>query len=299
MIRRPSIETKINHERWLVSYSDFITLLFAFFVVMYSVSQVNETKYRTLSETLEHAFNAKDSTKGSESTDRHEITLAALGDIQEQMESALQGVINDGTVTLNGNQFWVEIEIDANAFFASGKAQPSQEARRVLNKVASILAPFDNAVSIAGHTDDLPISNSEFQNNWELSAARAVSVVNLLAFAGVDPTRLSAVGYGEYRPIAPNDTEEGRRANRRVVLRVEQAQAEVPTVSAAESVGAGSSLPASGDESATLDLSVSDDAAKLESEPVSEEGLPETVEPVKLRSGGLLFTSDPERSRNR
>lgn len=207
MIRRQPIETKINHERWLVSYADFITLLFAFFVVMYSVSQVNETKYRTLSETLGNAFSSSaKKTNKNRSPDTTEAEVAPLKQIEQQLEQALSGVLATGEVTLNGNQNWVEIVIDANSFFSSGQATPSDEARTVLNKVADIISPFDNAVAVGGHTDDTPINNAQFKNNWELSSARAVTVVNLLAFAGVSPERMSAVGYGEYRPIADNQT---------------------------------------------------------------------------------------------
>lgn len=113
MIRRQPIETKINHERWLVSYADFITLLFAFFVVMYSVSQVNETKYRTLSETLGNAFSSSaKKTNKNRSPDTTEAEVAPLKQIEQQLEQALSGVLATGEVTLNGNQNWVEIVIE-------------------------------------------------------------------------------------------------------------------------------------------------------------------------------------------
>lgn len=297
MLRRPSLDTKINHERWLVSYADFITLLFAFFVVMYSVSQVNETKYKTLSETLETAFNSsssKQSKQNSENQSAAEPSLAPLKQLESELEKALEGVLQTGDVKLNGNQEWVEIAIDANSFFPSGRAAPTTEARALLRKVADVLAPFDNAVAIGGHTDDIPISNAEFKNNWELSAGRAVSVVNLLAFSGVDPKRLSAVGYGEYRPVASNETEEGRTANRRVVLRVERGAADIPKVDSTEGLELqrtrGESGPTAGADS--LDSSSEQDSNGSNQEPRPLE----TVEPVKLRNGGLLFTSDPDQA---
>ncbi|WGP00347.1 flagellar motor protein MotB [Saccharophagus degradans] len=286
MIRRQPIETKINHERWLVSYADFITLLFAFFVVMYSVSQVNETKYRTLSETLGNAFSSSaKKTNKNRSPDSTEAEVAPLKQIEQQLEQALSGVLATGEVTLNGNQNWVEIVIDANSFFSSGQATPSDEARTVLNKVADIISPFDNAIAVGGHTDDAPINNAQFKNNWELSSARAVTVVNLLAFAGVSPERMSAVGYGEYRPIADNQTPEGRSANRRVVLRVARDRADIPKVIAPNAIPQ-SEMP----------------ATPANPEPVVNPGpaeeQPETVEPVRLKNGGLLFTNDPDRARN-
>lgn len=304
MIRRQRIETKINHERWLVSYADFITLLFAFFVVMYSVSQVNETKYRTLSETLESAFSSVSSKKSTasestQSTPNSSVNVAQLAKLESEFEKALSGVLATGEVTMNGNQNWVEITIDANTFFAVGKAAPVDEARKVLADIAEVIAPFGNAIAVGGHTDNDPINNAEFKNNWELSSARAVAVVNLLSFEGVDPARMSAVGYGEHRPIADNTTEAGRSANRRVVLRVERDKAQIPKVApslAVDSAITPSSATALG-ENTSADTSGNVDAA-LSNEAEGEAERPETVEPVKLRNGGLLFTSDPDRARS-
>ncbi len=317
MIRREPIETRINHERWLVSYSDFITLLFAFFVVMYSVSQVNETRYRELSETLSQAFDGSpnDATPNEQASQSPvEIPeLADLSEVQKQLENTLQGLVQQSRVSLSGNEDWVEIDINANLIFASAQAELSKEAETIFTQIADVLAPYDNAVQVSGHTDDIPISNAQFANNWELSSARAVSVVNWLAFNGVNPLRLSAVGYGEYRPVADNNTEAGRAKNRRVVLRVARERAEQP----AQDVNAlfsTASLSSEGEtERAEAELTETDltetDLTETESNEAAasekgqsgqiEEETDKKIEPIKLDNGGLLFTNDQDSPRNR
>ncbi len=290
--RRVSIETKINHERWLVSYSDFITLLFAFFVVMYSVSQVNENKYRVLSETLQSAFSQGVRAPGTE----RESKLASLEQLETELSDVLGGLINQGALSVWGNEDWVEIEINANVLFDSASAEPSSQAKTVFAEVADVLAPFENAVAVSGHTDDIPIRNANFSSNWELSSARAVAVVNLLAYEGVDPTRLSAIGYGEYQPIADNSTEQGRAKNRRVVLRVAREKVAAPR-EGAQNVMAESGVAAVDDESAAQQFAAElnpETRPETSPEPSIEPRPENVIEPIKLPNGGLLFTSDPK-----
>lgn len=297
MIRRVPIETKINHERWLVSYSDFITLLFAFFVVMYSVSQVNETKYKQLSETLTEAFEGRkvavplDANTQEQVNQRSANDLAELSEVQKELETALEGLVQAKTVNLSGNEDWVEIEINANLIFSSAKAQLSSEAKTIFSQIADVLAPYENAVEISGHTDNIPISNSAFANNWELSSARAVSVVNWLAYNSVQPERLSAVGYGEYRPIADNATEDGRAANRRVVLRVARDRAEQPKQQARAMLA--------NDGVILENEGVNTEEISTDTPPEPEQVPAPIIEPVKLDNGGLLFTNDPDSPRNK
>lgn len=296
MIRRDPIETKINHERWLVSYADFITLLFAFFVVMYSVSQVNEAKYKQLANTLTLTFaGAQTNTTGNEQTEQlynaPEQSLGELSDVQQQLDTTLQGLVQQSRVSLSGNEDWVEIDINASLIFDSGEAELSKEAQQIFNQIADVLAPYENAVEVSGHTDDVPISNAEFANNWELSSARAVAVVNWLAYNGIKPERLAAVGYGEYRPVADNATAEGKAANRRVVLRVARERAEQPkqqvqNVLTGAEVLIEQQTPPQGE------------TEQLPSENTSIEDTPK-IEPIKLENGGLLFTNDPDTPRNR
>ncbi|WP_017939583.1 flagellar motor protein MotD [Zestomonas thermotolerans] len=232
MARRRHHEEHENHERWLVSYADFITLLFAFFVVMYSISSINEGKYKILSETLVGVFNQPDRSikpipvgeerprtppqEPESESGIHETR--ALQDIAESMREALGELIDGGQVTVRGHETWVEIELSSALLFSSGDAIPANQAFGILEKVAKVLAPYRNPVRIEGFTDDRPIATAQFPSNWELSAARAASVVRMLIMNGVAPERLAAVGYGEFQPVADNSTAEGRARNRRVVL---------------------------------------------------------------------------------
>ncbi|WP_455199016.1 flagellar motor protein MotD [Kaarinaea lacus] len=229
-----------KHDRWLVSYADFVTLLFAFFVVMYSISFINEGKYRVLSDSISLAFDPR-----KENLDirierpvqpAEQVPLAIsrlrpelrkvdqireedsleLKSIASRVKQDLTDLIDKDLVSIKEKDLWLEVEIKSSILFPSGSASPSGLADPVLNKIAAILENYDNQVQVEGFTDNVPITNEIYPSNWELSAARAASVVHLFTKAGVDPIRLSAVGYGEYRPIASNDTEQGRGKNRRV-----------------------------------------------------------------------------------
>lgn len=244
MRRKRAQEEPHDHERWLVSYADFITLLFAFFVVMYSVSSVNEGKYKVLSETLEGVFNATqrsispiqmgqqtsappksdapvlqpfdtpDRTKGSATGDE----VRRIREIADRFTTSLQKVIGQGLVSINENDQWIELSMRDSVLFASGDAVPVDQAFPLLDKVAAILKDYPNAILVEGFTDNVPIHSASYPSNWELSAARSAAIVRLLTFGGVNPARMAAVGYGEHQAIARNDTAEGRKRNRRVVL---------------------------------------------------------------------------------
>ncbi|MFN3580621.1 MAG: flagellar motor protein MotD [Pseudomonas sp.] len=240
-MRRRRQEEHENHERWLVSYADFITLLFAFFVVMYSISSVNEGKYKVLSDTLVGAFN-----QPQRAIDPIQVGLEvprgigrseepgllgndgdgsgagsdALNDITQAMQSAFGDLIQAGDLEVRGNELWIEIELNSSLLFPSGDALPLDEAFNLIERIANILSPYDNPIHVEGFTDNIPINSRLYPTNWELSAARAASVVRMLGTGGVSPDRLAAVGYGEFRPVADNTTAAGRRANRRVVLLV-------------------------------------------------------------------------------
>lgn len=237
MPRRRSHEEPENHERWLVSYADFITLLFAFFVVMYSISSLNEGKYKILSDSLVGVFNQPDRavkpipigeerprttqpdvSQVDEPLQSSQEPIDPLESIMHSMREAFADLIDSKQLTVRGNELWVEIELNSSLLFPSGDALPNDHAFDLLEKVARILAPFDNPIHVEGFTDNLPISTDKFPTNWELSAARAGSVVRMLAADGVAPSRLAAVGYGEFQPIADNSTAEGRARNRRVIL---------------------------------------------------------------------------------
>ncbi|MDV3238370.1 MAG: flagellar motor protein MotD [Gammaproteobacteria bacterium] len=268
MARKQKHEEHENHERWLVSYADFITLLFAFFVVMYALSSVNEGKYRVLSDSLVAAFRSAPRSmdpvqlgeiqrtvdSGSQSV-IGEPSLIALpipvvpdvvseSDLQqsrprprppgaagpagyvdpgvqhiaEAIVEAMGGLIRDDLIRVRRDERWLEVEIRSSILFPSGSARLTPDSFPILEQLAKILAPFPNPIHVEGFTDNVPISTVQYLSNWELSAARAASVVHLFTDYGVEPGRMAAIGYGEYKPVAPNDTPEGRARNRRVVL---------------------------------------------------------------------------------
>jgi len=226
-----------NHDRWLISYADFITLLFAFFVVMYAISAVSETKYRILSSALGNAFGKT----SPSATPVPQLTPAALPPevgqrtleqqqaIEEQTHmtevasnllEVMGPLVKEGKVRVTQSRRGVSIEINANVLFEPGRAELEPGSLAVLSAVAEHLRDEPFNLEITGHTDVMPIRNSVFASNWELSAVRATSVVRLLADSGIAPERLYAIGREASNPIASNATAEGRARNRRVELMI-------------------------------------------------------------------------------
>lgn len=235
--RRRIVSDHDNHDRWLISYADFITLLFAFFVVMYAVSAVNENKLRVLAGSLGDAFGKTPASEAPMPQPAREAlpaevrqrTLKQQQAIEEQahmteVASSLLDVmaplVKEGKVRVTQSRRGVSIEINANVLFAPGRAELEAKSLEVLRAVAERLRNEPFNLEITGHTDVMPISNPVFASNWELSAVRATSVVRLLADNGIVPARLSAIGREASQPIAPNDTAQGRARNRRVELMI-------------------------------------------------------------------------------
>ena len=225
-----------NHERWLISYADFITLLFAFFVVMYAISIVNEGKYAVLSEALGDAFGGRGVTPQAHTSVEPVLPLShivnrkrheAARRERERMEilakdltATLMPLVKSGQVRVTQNARGIGIELNASVLFAQGEASLQQEAREVLGAVAGLLKDAPQRIEVEGHTDNLPITNERFASNWELSAVRAASVVRLFIESGVQDVRLSAIGHGATRPVAPNDTPANQARNRRVAVMI-------------------------------------------------------------------------------
>jgi chemotaxis protein MotB len=285
MARRHKHEEHGNHEAWAIPYGDLVTLLLAFFVVMYAMSSVNEGKYRVLSDSLVAAFqgapktlqpiqvgekqvgsgadiqvsivqqamiegqprqmleptpiqmaeisrtshassprNARDSDGMGRSAAEiaqakaANAAMRALEEVATSVEAAMADLIREDLIIVRRQGMWVEVEIRTDILFSSGVARLSPESTTVLRRLAATLSPFPNPIRVEGHTDNVPIKTREFRSNWELSAARAATVVHLLMEDGVDPARLAVIGLGEYRPAKANDSPEGRNANRRVLL---------------------------------------------------------------------------------
>jgi len=234
--RRIVIEHE-NHDRWLISFADFVTLLFAFFVVMYAISAVNESKYRVLANSLGDAFGNSVS-RDAPVPDLPAVTLppevkqrslkqqqaieeqAHMTEVARNLLDAMAPLVKEGKVRVTQSRRGVSIEINANVLFAAGQAELEPQSLAVLRAVAKHLRDEPFNLEITGHTDDVPISNSVFASNWELSAVRATSVVRLLAENGIAPVRLFAIGREASQPIASNATEDGRARNRRVELMI-------------------------------------------------------------------------------
>lgn len=249
MARKQHHEEHANHEAWAIPYGDLITLLLAFFVVMYAVSSVNEGKYRVLAESMDAAFRG-----GPRSMEPVQIgdPVRALnngsqtgadpasspappagpkprglgGDsgsedmrmMAEQLESAMSKLAESESVNVTHSGMWIEVEIKNDILFPSASAEISPEAANILDTLAEVLSPLPNTIRVEGHTDNRPISTPVFPSNWELSAARAARIVRTLEQAGIAPERMVVAGMGEFHPIADNSTPEGQQRNRRVTL---------------------------------------------------------------------------------
>ena len=263
-------EEHINHEAWAIPYGDLVTLLLAFFVVMYAISSVNAGKYRVLSNSLFAAFRGAPrtmdpiqvgQTEGGSGSEQESAVIqaqlngqqhstlapvpiggnqangaslaanhaasralapsaasAALSKVADDVARAMDDLVKQNMVVVRRSEFWIEVEIKTDILFPSGSAQLGASAIDVIQRLGGALAPFPNSIRVEGHTDNKPIKTAAFYSNWELSAARAGSVVRVLQSRGVGPERLAVIGYGEQRPVTSNDTEQGRNANRRVVV---------------------------------------------------------------------------------
>lgn len=242
-----SHEEPENHERWLVSYADFITLLFAFFVVMYATSSQNTEKEKQFEESIRESLKLPASTGGggggggpgggaaptlaqqaglesprgaSDSQER----LASNAEYQEKLEKEIGAKFSDGekqaVTSLRHDLFGVRVSLAASMIFPTGSAKIRREALPVLDKIAQLMKGNQFRMLVEGHTDDRPIEpGGSFDSNWELGSARATQVVRYLAKVhGIPESRLAAVSYADQRPLAPNTTEDNRARNRRIEI---------------------------------------------------------------------------------
>lgn len=239
MARRKKRPERDNHDRWLISYADFITLLFAFFVVMYALSSLNEGKYKVFSASLITAFGDQGASRSQVimPLNEQDMLLRSLVDrrnakqaerlrkqqeymqtVAKTLNQVMATLVTSGQVSVLQTSRGVVLDINASALFNQGDAEIQSGAIKILSEVAKVLEQGDQAIEIEGYTDDAPIKTARFPSNWELSSARASSVVRLFIEHGVPGVRLTAVGSAENRPVAPNTTPEGRARNRRVTV---------------------------------------------------------------------------------
>lgn len=243
-----------NHERWLVSYADFITLLFAFFVVLYASAQVDKRKVGKLAMAIQQGFAqmgvfdgagekpamiAPDQNGPTVPLIENPQTLRSLEllagnsakanhpdsdevqkrNVQKRMEAALAPQIQSRTVSVTSTKEGIVVSLRELGFFDSGSTSLQPTALPVLDQFVKVVGPLHSRIRIEGHTDNIPIHNGRFDSNWELSTARATEIIKLfISKYGLAPDRLSASGYGEYYPVASNATPQGRATNRRVDL---------------------------------------------------------------------------------
>jgi chemotaxis protein MotB len=228
-VRRKKEEDHDNLERWLITYSDLITLLLAFFIMMYTFSKQDAQKYQEVSEYLRAIFSGGTAMlrTGAAGDSKLVIPPPKVGsDIQEvarQLEKEIQGMAEamnpEQKISVLSDERGMVIRIMDRAFFDPGRAELKDIAKNALMKIAPIIKASDNQIRIEGHTDNVPISTDEFKSNWELSVRRATEVVrHLIEKYDFQPERISASGYAEYRPVSPNNTEQGRALNRRIEI---------------------------------------------------------------------------------
>ncbi len=298
MARRKHHEEHANHEAWAIPYADLMTLLLAFFVVMYAISSLNEGKYRVMADALTTAFGGAPRTitqvqvgnmqiqggghdtpsvirspsmTGGAMADPTQLPSMAshmrmpvsahnreqleraerqLGQIANRLSEALAPLVKQGVITVRRTELWIEVEINSDILFGTGSAALGADARETLGKLADVLLDAPNGVRVEGHTDNLPIATAQFPSNWELSAARAASVVHLFADHGVQPQRLAMVGYGEFRPRESNDAAAGRNRNRRVMVIILADQAGAASLPASTTASAEEPAPSGGGSTA-------------------------------------------------
>jgi len=268
MSRRRRRPAHVNHDRWLVSYADFITLLFAFFVVLYASSQVDHKKVGKLAMAIQSAFqemgvfqstasqvpnledtlpfgtveaveNWRRNTSLIQIAPRLDGPLGGLGEpdtlaqLQHDLEIILAAEIARKEISMGREVDGLVISLREAGFFESGSAQMKQASEPAFDRIATLLRKRKCRLRIEGHTDNVPIHNAQFSSNWELSTSRATEIVRLLIVRnGFDAYHLSAAGYAEYHPAASNGTAEGRGQNRRVDIVI---LSDGPTAAASES----------------------------------------------------------------
>jgi chemotaxis protein MotB len=263
----------VNHDRWLISYADFITLLFAFFVVLYASSQVDKRKIGRLALSIQVAFqelgvfetsNTKIPLSDSEAVPFSQVQVvensektgdlrhfvqpmkgilspsqsgAPMKALQSELEKALAPEIGKHTVAIQQRREGVVVSLREIGFYESGSANLRPSSRQAVDRLAAVLRAHTEGLRIEGHSDNQPIHNARFDSNWELSTARAADLVKLfITRYHFDPTRLAASGYAEFHPVSPNDTPEGRARNRRVdivILNPPQPERQTPDISPA------------------------------------------------------------------
>jgi len=229
----------ISRDRWVVSYADFITLLFAFFVVMYAFAKADQKKQMQVSAAIDSGFSSlgvpsHDAPKPADAAAQTDAPMSIvmgenvvsparvkddLEQVRRELEQKLSSQVSTHTVSIQMGRDGLVISLREAGFFSSGSATPKPESLPALRQIAASLSHMPYDLRIEGHTDNIPIHTAEFDSNWELSSARATRIARFfIDLKAISPERISAAGYAEFHPVAGNDTADGRAENRRVDL---------------------------------------------------------------------------------
>lgn len=227
MARKKKKEDDIKTDGWMDTFADTMTLLLTFFILLYSISAVDSEKLKELSEALQHSLTGNSSIEEVQSIDDLKVELEE-GTKYEDLAAKLNEIIEQNSLTdeikIREEDRGIVLELDESILFDSGKADIKPSSIPILDTISKIINETDNEIVAEGNTDDVPVKNAEFDSNWELSTKRSLSIVKyLIENKNINPNRISIKGYGEFNPIAPNDTQENKSKNRRVdILVVEE-----------------------------------------------------------------------------
>lgn len=214
-----------NHERWLLTYADMITLLMIFFIIMYSMSIVDKKKFASLAESLNGVLNSGTAITtgssgilpdGSPATPSQSAEALKIDKAVSEIKQLIKDNNLSADISVVQSESTVTVRLKENLLFDSGSATVRSAAFPTLNSISDMLGTLDNKIRIEGYTDDIPINSPIFNSNWELASQRAINVLYYISHRGVKPERLSAQSFGQYAPLVPNTSSENRQKNRRV-----------------------------------------------------------------------------------
>ena len=248
MARRKVHQAHANHERWVISYADFITLLFAFFVVMFATANADKGKARAVAEAVKAALSqskeskvvemVKEATEGDKTAAGKTDVKKELAPVEKALSQQLHPEIAKGQIELKMESRGLVISFKQAALFDSGADVVKLSAYDSIAKVAKAILGLPNQVRLEGHTDNQPIHNDRFNNNWELSSARSIAMLQLITTKfNVPVQRLAVAGYADVEPVASNNTDDGRARNRRVDVVILSSQAATREASASALTG--------------------------------------------------------------
>ncbi len=219
-----------DKHRWLISYADYMTLLCAFFIMLYSVKLLNTEQYQAVQEVLDGMF----TTQSQQLLPQPEASTTVMENgngmmpLYQTVKQQLQVFIDSNELILEQEGEWVKVRLKSDTLFPAGGWEISDTMMDILSALADVIRPIPNEINIEGHTDDVPINSASIVSNWDLSALRAVAVVRAFELYGIAPQRMVAMGYSYHKPLFENNSNEHRLANRRVEILIKQGSLHQP-----------------------------------------------------------------------